>query len=126
MNEGPVKWTLPQALPLGQGVFYLTSGIWPLVDMASFEVVTGRKTDKWLVKTVGLLVAVSGGALIYASKKKQPSPEIKLIAIGSAASLAVIDFIYVAKRRISPVYLLDGIAEVAFVLSWVSKLRARR
>ena len=79
-----------------------------------------------MVKTVGLLVAVSGSALIYASKKKQPNPEIKLIAIASAASLAVIDFVYVAKRRISPVYLLDGIAEVAFALSWASELRGRR
>lgn len=94
--------------------------------MPSFEAVTGRKNDKWLVKTVGLLVAVSGSALVYASKKKQPSPEIKLIAIGSAASLAVIDFVYVAKRPISPVYLLDGIAEVAFALSWASKLHGRR
>lgn len=56
MNEGPVKQTLPQGLPLGQGLFYLTSGIWPLIDMPSFEAVTGRKTDKWLVKTVGLLL----------------------------------------------------------------------
>ena len=91
--------------------------------MPSFEAVTGRKNDKWLVKTVGLL---GGSALVYASKKKQPSPEIKLIAIGSAASLAVIDFVYVAKRPISPVYLLDGIAQVAFALSWASKLHGRR
>ena len=69
MNEGSVKQTLPQALPLGQGLFYLTSGIWPLIDMPSFEAVTGRKTDKWLVKTVGLLVAVSGSALIVLRKK---------------------------------------------------------
>jgi len=69
VNEGSVKQTLPQALPLGQGLFYLTSGIWPLLDMPSFEAVTGRKTDKWLVKTVGLLVAVSGSALIVLRKK---------------------------------------------------------
>ena len=69
MNETSVKQTLPQGLPLEQGLFDLTSGIWPLLDMPSFEAVTGRKTDKWLVKTVGLLVAVSGSALNVLRKK---------------------------------------------------------
>ncbi len=31
--------------PIGQGVFYLATGIWPLVNIQSFEMVTGPKTD---------------------------------------------------------------------------------
>jgi hypothetical protein len=41
-----------------------------------------------------------------------------LVAAGSAAALATIDVVYVAKRRISPVYLLDAIAEIALVAAW--------
>jgi hypothetical protein len=41
-----------------------------------------------------------------------------LVAAGSAAALATIDTVYVAKRRISPVYLLDAVAEIALVVGW--------
>jgi hypothetical protein len=33
--------------------------------------------------------------------------------VASAAGLTAVDFIYVAKRRIAPVYLLDAAAELA-------------
>src|SRR4051812_31621926 len=38
-----------------QGIYYLLTGVWPLVGMATFEFVSGTKTDKWLVNTVGVL-----------------------------------------------------------------------
>jgi hypothetical protein len=42
-----------------------------------------------------------------------------LVAAGGAAALAAIDTVYVAKRRISPVYLLDAVAEIGLVAGWV-------
>lgn len=44
-----------------QGLFYLATGVWPLIHIDSFLAVTGSKTDLWLVYTVGLLVSVVGG-----------------------------------------------------------------
>ncbi len=51
-----------------QGAYYLLTGVWPLINMDSFERVTGAKTDKWLVKTVGVLVAAIGGSLMVAAR----------------------------------------------------------
>ena len=45
-------------LAMIQGAYFLATGIWPLLHLASFMRVTGPKTDRWLVKTVGALVAV--------------------------------------------------------------------
>jgi hypothetical protein len=67
---------------------------------------------------VGALVAVIGSALALASRRRQLAPEIVVVAAGSAATLAAIDIVYVAKRRISPVYLLDAVTEVALVAGW--------
>ena len=48
-----------------QGVYYALTGIWPIVSVETFQMVTGRKTDHlvrgreadhWLVMTVGVLV----------------------------------------------------------------------
>jgi hypothetical protein len=101
-----------------QAIFYVATGIWPFISMRVFEAVTGPKVDRWLVKTVGALVAVIGCALALASRRRQLAPEIVLVAAGSAAALATIDTVYVAKRRISPVYLLDAVAEIALVAGW--------
>jgi hypothetical protein len=101
-----------------QAIFYIVTGVWPFVSIRSFEAVTGPKVDRWLVKTVGALVAVIGSALALASRRRQFAPEIVVVAAGSAAALATIDTVYVAKRRISPVYLLDAVAEIALVAGW--------
>mgnify|MGYP003293179536 CR=1 FL=1 len=52
--------SLARATLLAQGGFYVLSGVWPLVSMRTFELVTGPKTDDWLVRMVGLLAAVIG------------------------------------------------------------------
>jgi hypothetical protein len=101
-----------------QAILYVATGVWPIVSMRSFEAVTGPKVDRWLVKTVGVLVTVIGCGLGLASRRRQLAPEIVLVAAGSAAALATIDVVYVAKRRILPVYLLDAVAEIALVAGW--------
>jgi len=53
-------------LPVAQGVYFLLTGIWPLLSMRTFEAVTGPKVDRWLVKTVGVLVAVIGSKIYLA------------------------------------------------------------
>ena len=63
-----------------QAIFYIATGVWPFVSIRTFEAVTGPKVDRWLVKTVGALVAVIGCALALASRRRQLAPEIVLVA----------------------------------------------
>lgn len=107
-----------RTLALSQGLFYAATGMWPLVHMRSFEAVTGPKVDRWLVRTVGALIGVAGGAMISAAQRRRVTPEIRALAAGSAAVLAVIDLTYVVRKRIPPVYLLDAAAELALVGAW--------
>lgn len=105
-------------LALVQGLYYLITGVWSLISIGSFQRVTGPKTDLWLVKTVGVLVGVIGSVLCRAGIQRNSSSDIPLLAAGSAAGLAAIDIIYVAKRRISSIYLLDAAAELILVAGW--------
>lgn len=100
---------------IGQGLFYVATGIWSLVSIGSFQQVTGPKVDTWLVKTVGLLVIVIGGVVALAGLRRRVTPEVELLAAGSALGLTAIDAVYTGKGRISKVYLLDAAAEVATV-----------
>jgi hypothetical protein len=105
-------------LALTQGLFYLATGIWPLLDIVSFQVVTGPKTDLWLVRTVGALVAVVGGVLLLGYRSRRLTDELIVLAVGCALGLAAIDLVYSLSGRISAVYLADAVAEVGFAGLW--------
>lgn len=107
-------------ISLVQGAYYAGTGFWPLVSMKSFERVTGHKRDHWLVKTVGLLVTAVGLTLIRAGRRRHVHPDIALLAGLSAAALATVDLVYVAQRRISPVYLLDAVPEALLAAWWAT------
>lgn len=108
----------PRDLAVAQGVYFAVTGVWPLVHMRSFEAVTGPKTDRWLVQTVGALLGVIGGVLVRAGSRGRVSPEIRALAAGSALTLAAVDCVYVARGRIRPVYLLDAAAEAGLLAGW--------
>jgi len=112
-------------LALGQAAYFLVTGLWPLVDLRTFEAVSGPKIDDWLVKTVGVQVGVAGGVLALAAYRQRVTPEVELLAIGSALGLATIDVVYVSRRRIRPIYLLDALIELGFVAGWVAVRRGR-
>lgn len=108
-----------------QGVFYLATGVWPLVHAESFLAVTGPKTDLWLVYTVGVLVAVVGAVLLRAASSGRTTPEVVLLAVGSALALAAIDAIFVSRGVIPPVYLADAAVEVLLVVWWGAAVSRR-
>ena len=102
-----------------QGVYFLVAGLWPILSMNTFLKVTGPKTDLWLVKTVGIILAVIGAVLVFAQVNAEVNSSIVVLAIGSALSLAIVEFVYVAKRVISPVYLGDAFLELILIAWWV-------
>jgi hypothetical protein len=106
---------MERVIAVTQGLYFFVTGVWPLLDIESFQLVTGPKRDIWLVKTVGVLVAVIGAVLVLAGAGGEITSPILLLAVGSAAALATVDVNYVAKRVIPPIYLLDALLEVGFV-----------
>lgn len=114
------RWA--RRLAVVQGAYYTATGLWPILHMDSFERVTGPKTDGWLVKTVGALISVLGGGLLTSGLHGSPSRDLAAVAAGSAAALTAIDVIYVARGRISEIYLLDAAAETVLIAGWTITL----
>jgi hypothetical protein len=107
---------------LTQGIFYVLTGIWPLVSIESFQLVTGPKHDLWLVKTIGAILSVIGITLIIAAIQQEAMLSTAVLAIGSAVVLAGVDIIYFKKRIITAIYLLDALAELLFIAWWTTIL----
>src|SRR5437868_6884048 len=93
-----------------QGIYYLLTGLWPILHVQSFQAVTGRKTDHlvtgnendhWLLMTVsGLIVAVAGGMLMGAGRSRAPG-ELVAVAVLAAMGLTTIDVVYVSRGVIA-------------------------
>jgi hypothetical protein len=102
-----------------QAAYYLATGVAPFAGRRAFEAVTGRKREWWLVLTVGAIVSVVGASLASAVANDRVTPEVRLLGVGSAASLGGIDVVYVLKGRIAPTYLVDAAVQAAILAAWV-------
>lgn len=115
----PIEFS-KREVALAQAVYYLPTSIWPILHIRSFEWITGPKVDRWLVKTVAGLIGVAGGTIGLAAGRDRLTTEVEWLGIGTALTLATIDLIYVGKRRIRPVYLLDAVANFALIAGYLT------
>jgi hypothetical protein len=105
------------SLAVGQGAWYVAMGLWPFLHPRSFERATGRRRDRWRAAAAGLLLANVGGALLSSGLRKRVPGELKLLALGSALSLAGADLAW--GRRASPLRALDALAGLGLAAGWV-------
>ncbi|MBF8965696.1 hypothetical protein I0P70_20760 [Pontibacter sp. FD36] len=102
-----------------QGIYWTLTGVWPLLHMPSFLWVTGPKTDLWLVRTVGILIAVVGLVLLVAGFRQRVTSEVKWLGISGAAGLGFVSAYYPLRNVIWDIYLLDAVAELIIILLWL-------
>lgn len=105
-------------IPILQGLYFMITGIWPLVHIESFLYITGCKTDIWLVKTVGLLILPYSVLCFYAVTNTKRNNVIAIVNIMCCLGLAGIDLYYYLKGAISWVYLIDLSLEIVFSTYW--------
>jgi hypothetical protein len=108
-----------------QGGYYFLSGLWPVVHIDSFVRVTGPKTDLWLVRTVGLLIAAMGMHFLVSAPLGVARRDFLLPAV-SALLLGWVDIYYVISGSILPVYLADAAMELILAVCWLQLLYVRR
>jgi len=102
-------------IPFIHSLYLLAAGLWPVLHLRSFIIVTGDKTDVWLVHSVGLLSVALGITFLFAFIKRQITEAMFVLAISTALGFAVIDFYYAFTGVISPVYVFDGVIQVLFI-----------
>jgi hypothetical protein len=112
-----------EAVALTQGAYYLVSGAWSVVHIDSFQKVTGRKTDLWLVKSVGLLLGAIGAGLIHRRLRPAIRPGTRLRRHGECRRSA--------RHRTGLCFqaghladlLADALVELGFLIWWAAYLR---
>ncbi len=105
-----------------QGLYYVATGIWPVLHLRSFMLLTGPKQDTWLVKTFGVLVAAIGTTLV-AHQSAATDRSAARVAVASALALSACEIVFVARGRVRPIYLADAALELALAASIVGRSR---
>jgi len=104
--------------------YYVVTGLWPLFSLRTFVAITGRKTDTWLVQTFGALIAAVGAALgLIATRDPRAAAAV---AAAGAVSLSSCELVFVARRRISPIYLGDAVLELWALKSMLPLLQEKQ
>src|SRR5690606_4982318 len=98
---------------LFQGCYFVITGVWPVVNIASFMMATGPKQETWLVQMVGLLSLSIGLTFLRSALRRQGLP----IFLGYLVSLSFLtmDIVFVANGTIRPVYLIDAAIQLLFL-----------
>ena len=117
MSDVPERNLMATAAAV-EGWFYVVGGLWPVLNVRSFEWVTGPKVDRWLVKTVGLLLTAIGGVQVAAARRREVPEELAVLGVGVPLALLLVDLTYVSKGRISKVYLLDAVGQLGLIGLW--------
>ena len=112
---GPAGFDALRAL----GLYWLATGVWPLVELRSFMLVTGRKQEAWLVQTFGALVGALGLGVLLANGPGGRRDAARLATLGALA-IAACETVFVRRGRIRPIYLADAAVEVALVAAMIS------
>jgi hypothetical protein len=98
-----------------QGFYFAATALWALIDIDSFMLVTGPKTDIWLVKTMSLLILAIGITLLASVFCKRAVLDL---AVLSALFLGVAEIYYVLTNQIARIYLVDALIEFVIIIAY--------
>ena len=101
-----------------QAIYTFLTAVWPIVDIKSFMMVSGYKTDRWLVETVSVLLLSLSICILLDIFSKGDHFSVPVLALLMSVSLAYIDFYYALHGTISKIYMADGLAEIVFAGCW--------
>ena len=110
-------------IPLIQGIYFLITLGWPVIEIRSFIAVTGLKVDIWLVKTVSVLLLPYAAFCFWAAMKRPLSIIIILCMVLMSWGLAFVELYYYFNGTIKWVYAVDALLQILFSYWWINLWR---
>lgn len=105
--------------PFLQAVYYLVTGLWPLIHLKSFFEVTGPKTDVWLVQMVGVLIFSYSILFFYMAFTRRLLQVHAVVGSLIAFGIGCIELYHYLQGTLRGIYYVDFIIEVCFFMYWI-------
>lgn len=112
--------TIITTVGVTHAAFFLIGGLWPLVDMQSFESVTGPRSDHWLVRSLAGMLIIVGAALIWSVQRGHIDHSMRGVAAGSSGMLALVALISGMNGPVDPVSVIGASLHGVLALCWVA------
>lgn len=118
--------TVKFAIARAQGLFYVVTGLWPIVHLESFLAVTGPKTDLWLVQTLGALLVGVGGVMLLSTTEERLGLTCKRLGVAVSGVLAGAEVSFFLRGHTATTHLVHAAIEALFVVAWLTTMFADR
>jgi hypothetical protein len=106
-------------LLLVQGIYFIITGIWPVIDINSFMLITCPKTDLWLVKAIGVIFFCEGICFLLSGVTHEGGLPVLVLSVTNSIGLIFIDCYYVFTGTLCSVYLGDAAVELTLLICWI-------
>lgn len=111
-----------------QGLYYLLTGLWSVIDIDSFSRFTQYQGDYFLKHTAGVLFSILGLLFVYSVVKKQLIGSIKFFAFLTALGVVLVEVLYLEKIGNPLPFQVDFVIEltIAFLLFFLIIFQFKR
>jgi hypothetical protein len=107
---------------LVHGVYLMLSGAWPLVDMRSFELVTGPRADHMATRAVAGMSVALGLALLWCVRRGVVEAPLRFVAAGSSGTLGLVMLATILPHAADTIQISLGAMHMMLALCWAGIL----
>ena len=101
----------------GQGVYYVATGLWPLLHFDSFADVVAFQVNPFQAQAFAAVIIVVGLALLEAARREPPGPFPTLLGIAVAGAISVVSLTWLPRLGAASGLWADLAVEVAFAVA---------
>ena len=105
-----------------QGWYYLIFGLWVAVGLATIQSHTFPEpgfSQFWMLRVIGVAVAIVGVFLIRASRRKSARSIFTALVIATPTLLAAGEIVAMLNSKLPPTFMIDSVMELGFLVWWV-------
>jgi hypothetical protein len=102
-----------------QGVYYILTGLWPLVHFSSYADAIALPLDPFRSQTLAAVMVVVGGSLIEATRRGAPGPFPTLLGAAVAGAVGIVSLWWLPRAPFTTALWVDLFLEIGFALTLV-------
>jgi hypothetical protein len=104
---------------LAQGVYYVLTGLWPLVDFHSFARFVALDVIPFQAQAFAAVIIVIGASLIEAARREPPSAYPTMLGAAVAGAIAIVSLFWLPRMGVTSGLWIDFAIEVAIAAALV-------